>query len=187
MNLQHHFLIAMPLLQDPLFKKSVIYICEHNNDNIMGIIINKPLEKFTINDIIKKLSIIPSKNNLNSKLNYPVFSGGPLSDERGFILHTPCNKFNSSINISSDTMITTSKDVLESIGTKKEPKNILVALGYSGWNTSQLERELLENSWLTIPANNNILFKTPIAYRWIEAAKILGIDINKISNQLGHA
>ncbi|MCV2531393.1 MAG: YqgE/AlgH family protein, partial [Candidatus Lightella neohaematopini] len=114
MNLQHHFLVAMPTLTDPLFKGSVVYICEHNYEGAMGIIINKPAVYFTIENILDKLKIKPKiSDNHNSKLNNPVFVGGPLADDRGFILHTPCNKFTSSISISAQTMITTSKDILE--------------------------------------------------------------------------
>ncbi|AKC60415.1 YqgE/AlgH family protein [Blochmannia endosymbiont of Camponotus (Colobopsis) obliquus] len=187
MNLQNHFLIAMPSLQDPLFKHAVIYICEHNNDGAMGIIINKPVEKFTIENILNNLKIKPTNRDPSIKLDKPIFSGGPLADDRGFILHTPCKGFGSSIDISPHMMITTSKDVLETLGTTAQPENVLIALGYSGWIQGQLEQELLQNTWLTVPANKEILFNTPIAARWIEAAKILGVNIHNITNQPGHA
>ncbi|AIN47401.1 YqgE/AlgH family protein [Candidatus Palibaumannia cicadellinicola] len=187
MNLQHHFLIAMPTLQDPLFKQSVVYICTHNHEGAMGIIINKPVKRFTVASVLHKLKIIPIDHNPIIPLDIPVFAGGPLSDDRGFILHTPRDGFSASISISPQTMITTSKDVLETLGTIKQPDNILVALGYAGWEEGQLEQELRENSWLTTPADHQILFNTPISIRWREAAKILGIDIHNIVNQVGHA
>ncbi|WP_395480116.1 YqgE/AlgH family protein [Candidatus Curculioniphilus buchneri] len=187
MNLQHHFLIAMPSLQDPLFKRSVIYICEHNSSGAMGIVINKPVEHFTIENILHKLKIMPEDRNLANQLNQPVFAGGPLADDRGFILHTPREGFGSSIGISPQTMITTSKDVLETLGTADQPNDILVALGYSGWGQGHLERELLNNAWLTIPADSKIMFHTPIAFRWFQAAQMLGINIHNITNQVGHA
>lgn len=187
MNLQHHFLIAMPSLQDPLFKRSVVYICEHNDDGAMGIVINKPVENFTVESVLHKLSILPENRDPAIRLDKPVFAGGPLADDRGFILHTPRDGFGSSIGISDHTMITTSKDVLETLGTAEQPDDVLVALGYAGWERGQLENELLENAWLTSPADSDILFHTPIANRWREAAKKLGIDIHNIANQAGHA
>ncbi|WP_213990665.1 YqgE/AlgH family protein [Sodalis sp. dw_96] len=187
MNLQHHFLIAMPSLQDPLFKRSVIYVCEHNDEGAMGLIINKPVEQFTVESVLLKLKITPTDRDPAIRLDKPVFAGGPLADDRGFILHTPCEGFGSSISISEETMITTSKDVLETLGTAQQPQDVLVALGYSGWEKGQLEEEVLENAWLTIPADSDILFRTPIASRWREAARKLGIDIHNIANEAGHA
>ncbi|QWA11990.1 YqgE/AlgH family protein [Sodalis ligni] len=187
MNLQHHFLIAMPSLQDPLFKRSVIYICEHNDEGAMGLIINKPVEQFTVESVLLKLKIMPVERDPAIRLDKPVFAGGPLADDRGFILHTPKEGFGSSIAISEETMITTSKDVLETLGTAQQPQDVLVALGYAGWEKGQLEDELLENAWLTIPADSEILFRTPIASRWRDAARKLGIDMHNIANEAGHA
>ncbi|WP_410013571.1 YqgE/AlgH family protein [Sodalis sp. C49] len=187
MNLQHHFLIAMPSLQDPMFKRAVIYICEHNDDGAMGLVINKPVEQFTVESVLHKLKIMPAERDPAIRLDKPVFAGGPLADDRGFILHTPCEGFGSSIGISAETMITTSKDVLETLGTAQQPQDVLVALGYAGWDKGQLEQELLENAWLTIPADSDILFRTPIASRWRDAARKLGIDIHNIANEAGHA
>ncbi|KFK93411.1 MULTISPECIES: YqgE/AlgH family protein [unclassified Serratia (in: enterobacteria)] len=187
MNLQHHFLIAMPGMQDPRFKRSVIYVCEHNENGAMGLVINKPVEQFTVESVLSKLQIEPSPRDPAISLDKPVFAGGPLADDRGFILHSPREGFASSIQISPHTMITTSKDVLETLGTPDQPTEVLVALGYAGWEQGQLEQEVLENAWLTIEADNDILFHTPIASRWREAANRLGIDIRSIANQAGHA
>lgn len=174
MNLQHHFLIAMPALQDPIFRRSVVYICEHNQDGAMGIIINKPLENLQIEGILEKLKITPEPRDSSIRLDKAVMLGGPLAEDRGFILHTPPSRFASSIRISDNTVITTSRDVL-------------VALGYASWDKGQLEQELLDNAWLTAPADLNILFKTPIAERWREAAKLIGIDILTMPGVAGHA
>ncbi|AKJ41189.1 YqgE/AlgH family protein [Pragia fontium] len=187
MNLQHHFLIAMPTLEDPNFSHSVVYICEHNKNGAMGLVINKPLGHLIVQEILAKLDIDPIPRTSNLHLNSPVLDGGPLADDRGFILHTPMQKFSSSIQISDDVMITSSKDVLETLGTASQPPEALVALGYSGWEAGQLERELLQNSWLTVEADSNILFHTPIEQRWQAAAGKLGVNIHTIARHVGHA
>lgn len=187
MNLQHHFLIAMPLLLEPQFKRSVIYICEHNEDGAMGLVVNKPMEQITVEGVLNKLKITPTPRDPTIDLDKPVFAGGPLADDRGFILHTPQKGFGSSVIISPDIMITTSKDVLTTLGTAQQPPDMLLALGYAGWQQGQLEQEVLNNAWLTIEADPDILFHTPIANRWHQAANKLGIDISNISLQAGHA
>ncbi|EBS8367647.1 YqgE/AlgH family protein [Salmonella enterica] len=187
MNLQHHFLIAMPALQDPIFRRSVVYVCEHNQDGAMGIIVNKPLENLKIEGILEKLKITPEPRDPAMRLDKAVMLGGPLAEDRGFILHTPPSRFASSIRISDNTVITTSRDVLETLGTQQQPSDVLVALGYASWDKGQLEQELLDNAWLTAPADLNILFKTPIAERWREAAKLIGINILTMPGVAGHA
>lgn len=187
MNLQHHFLIAMPGLQDPMFKRAVVYICEYNDEGAMGLIINKPLEGLDISEVLSKLKIEPQPRDPAVRLDKPVFVGGPLAEDRGFILHTPPDMFTSSIRISDDTIVTTSRDVLETLGTDKQPENVIVALGYASWEKGQLEQEILENAWLTAPADNKILFKTPIADRWRDAARLIGIDIHNMPVEAGHA
>lgn len=186
MNLQHHFLIAMPAIQDPIFRRAVVYICEYNEDGAMGIIINKPLENLQIEGILDKLKIPAEARLPEIRLDKPVMLGGPLAEDRGFILHTP-PVFSSSIRISDNTVITTSRDVLETLGTAEQPSEVLVALGYSSWEKGQLEQEILDNAWLTAPADMNILFKTPIADRWRDAAKLIGIDILTMPGVAGHA
>ena len=180
-------LIAMPGMRDPRFEHSVILICAHSDDGAMGIIINKPLENLQIDGILEKLNIVAEPRNPEIRLDKPVMLGGPLAEDRGFILHSPPSDFSSSIRISDNTVITTSRDVLETLGTDKQPANVLVALGYSSWEKGQLEQEILDNAWLTAPADQNILFKTPIADRWREAAKLIGIDIVTMPGIAGHA
>lgn len=187
MNLQHHFLIAMPTLQDPIFRRSVVYICEYNDDGAMGIIINKALENLQVEGILEKLKIAPEPRDPSIRLDKPVMLGGPLAEDRGFILHTPPASFSSSIRISDNTIVTTSRDVLETLGTERQPSEVLVALGYASWEKGQLEQEILDNAWLTAPADFNILFKTPIGERWKEAAKLIGINILTMSGAAGHA
>ncbi len=187
MNLQHHFLIAMPALQDPLFRRSVVYICEYNDEGAMGLIINKPLENLKVDGVLEKLKIQPEARDPSIRLDKPVLLGGPLAEDRGFILHTPPAAFASSIRVSDNTVVTTSRDVLETLGTAEQPSEVLVALGYASWEKGQLEQEIMDNAWLTAPADLNILFKTPIADRWREAAKLIGIDISTMPGVAGHA
>ncbi|KFA58850.1 hypothetical protein A9G34_07625 [Gilliamella sp. Choc4-2] len=185
MNLKNHFIIAMPTMSDSIFCRSVVYICEHNRDGAMGIIINKPIEELNVGSVLTRLEITSSKN--CAELEYPVFCGGPLADEQGFILHTPQLGFSSSIQISDDVMITTSLDALKSIGSPQQPKDLLLSLGYSSWRSLQLETEVARNDWLVAEANPQIIFEVAIKDRWKKAAESLGININTISHQLGNA
>ena len=137
--------------------------------------------------ILEKLKITPEPRDESIRLDKPVMLGGPLAEDRGFILHTPPSNFASSIRISDNTVMTTSRDVLETLGTDKQPSDVLVALGYASWEKGQLEQEILDNAWLTAPADLNILFKTPIADRWREAAKLIGVDILTMPGVAGHA
>ncbi|ARC54591.1 hypothetical protein AOE58_00115 [Candidatus Riesia pthiripubis] len=182
MNLQNHFLIATPTLLDTYFRKSVIYVCEHNEKGAMGLIINRPIEQISIYNILKNLNI---KHEKEYMFNQPIFSGGPVAEAHGFILHSPKVGFSSTLKLSEEIMITTSKDILESLGTKKQPEKTLIALGYSSWGKGQLEKEMLGNSWLITKADSKIIFHTPIIDRWEKAAELIGVNILKFSNQTG--
>jgi len=203
-SLENQLLIAMPSLDDSYFNKTVTYICEHNDDGAMGLIINSPVN-ITLSDLLKqidkevdeskkkdssdaliKLSTDPSEDTDNS-LEQLVLSGGPLGQQRGFVLHSKQSGWNSSLTLSKDLMITTSKDILLALGTNKAPKNFIVTLGYASWGPGQLEEELKTNTWLTAPADKDILFNTPIELRWKKATEILGIDLAHLSNDIGHA
>ncbi|WP_181994914.1 YqgE/AlgH family protein [Arsenophonus endosymbiont of Bemisia tabaci] len=187
MNLQNHFLIAMPTSLDPYFQKSVVYICEHHEKGAMGFVINRQIEQISINSILKNLNIKTTEYDHITKLSQPVFSGCPIAEAHGFILHSPQNSFSSTLKLSDEIMITTSKDILETLGTTKQPEKTLIALGYSSWEQGQLEKEIMKNSWLTAKANTISFFTPPISERWLEAAALIGIDIFNISNQAGHA
>lgn len=190
MNFQNHFLIAMPSLEDTFFSRSVIYICEHTKDGAMGLMVNQPIPDLSIKRLLSKLGIQPDvSQNVTGKitLSSPVFAGGPLADDRGFVLHSPRKGFASSLQVSPETMVTTSKDVLDTLGTPEQPGDVLVSLGYSSWSTGQLEKELMENAWLVVEADNKILFHTPVEQRWQTAAKKLGFDIYSMANHVGHA
>jgi putative transcriptional regulator len=138
MNLAHHFLIAMPSMQDSRFKRTVIYVCEHNKDGAMGLVINKPLEQLTLGSLLEKLKITPEPRDEKIRLDKPVMYGGPLAEDRGFVLHTPQSNFGSSVAISAECMMTTSRDVLETLGTQVQPKDILVSLGYCSWEADHI-------------------------------------------------
>lgn len=183
-SLENHFLIAMPTLHDPFFRRTVTYICEHSAEGAMGLIINNPIE-INVSELLDKIDI--NSNNKQPIYKDPVYSGGPVQTDRGFVLHTPQHGWNSSLQLSQEIMVTTSKDILEAIARHQAPHHFMVTLGYSGWNAGQLEAELAQNSWLTIPADPDLLFKTPSNLRWEMAANKLGIDMRQVSSEVGHA
>jgi putative transcriptional regulator len=213
-SLENQFLIAMPSLASDYFNKTVTYICEHNDEGAMGLIINMPVN-ITLHDLLKQIeqndrddankransasdqhieqeSAAKNKGDtddtlVNSSLEQLVLSGGPISQNRGFVLHRTQPGWKSSLALSEDIMITTSKDILMALGTEKAPDQFMVTLGYAGWGPGQLEAELHANSWLTIDADSDILFNTPIEQRWQKATKKLGIDIAHLSTDIGHA
>ncbi|EGR7954486.1 YqgE/AlgH family protein [Vibrio vulnificus] len=187
MNLTNHFLVAMPGMKDPYFQHSVIYICEHNEEGAMGLMINAPID-ITVGKMLEQVDVQPVHPQLNtSSLTKPVYNGGPVAEDRGFILHRPKDFYESSLQMTEQISVTTSKDILTVLGTEAEPSSYIVALGYSGWSAGQLEAELAENSWLTVEANPDIIFDTPIAMRWQKAVQMLGIHASQLSAQAGHA
>lgn len=181
-DLTDHFLIAMPGMADSFFAKTVTYLCQHNEDGALGIIINRPSE-LTLNDIMQQMDIVPMDAELG---NTPIYFGGPVQPERGFVLHEPSGEWDSTLNVSDTIQLTTSRDILEAISQGLGPKHVLIALGYAGWGKGQLEREMVENSWLSHPADRSILFEYPSAQRWKASAKLMGIDISLLSTQAGH-
>lgn len=208
-SLENQFLIAMPSLSDDYFNKTVTYICEHNDEGAMGLIINMPVN-ITLHDLLKQIEeddneqaseekakteqessseSVASESNifLDHGLEQLVLSGGPISQNRGFVLHRTQSGWKSSLALSDDIMITTSKDILLALGTENAPEQFMVTLGYAGWGPGQLEAELQTNSWLTIDADSDILFNTPIEQRWKKATEKLGIDIAHLSSDVGHA
>ncbi len=181
--LRGHLLLAMPSLNAGLFSKSVTYICEHGEAGAMGLIINRPLD-LTISEIFTHLKIDSvSDYNCNA-----VMAGGPVQVDQGFVLHRDASTcWESCTNVSNEILLTTSKDILSAIAQNKGPKEHLIALGYAGWSPGQLEEELNQNSWLTTPADSDIIFSTPYEERLSAAASKIGIDMNLISAQAGHA
>jgi len=180
---QNHFLIAMPGLDDLNFSRSVIFIEEHNEDGAIGIVINKPLH-LNIGNMMEHLNIDVSSDTVRDQ---PVFMGGPVGQDQGFVLHRPWPKTPKDPKNESSIVISASKEILRLIATEKGPSEFIIALGYSGWEPGQLEIEIQQNDWLTVPCEANILFNTPADQRWGAAGKLLGIDVNQLSDQTGHA
>ncbi|MBU2884436.1 YqgE/AlgH family protein [Gilvimarinus agarilyticus] len=183
-SLRNQFLIAMPGMEDPNFIHSVTYICEHSDDGAMGLVINLPMD-ITLAEIYQQLGLSCDDTSAQST----ALAGGPVGAERGFVLHPNLEqqRWQSTTSISPQIALTASKDILESMSRGEGPEHYIVALGYAGWEQGQLEQEIAENAWLTVPADDQILFHTPAEQRWSAAARDLGIDLNLISNSVGHA
>ena len=182
-SLENNLLIAMPAMGDPYFDRTVTYICEHNDDGAMGLIINLPVN-ITLNELLTQ---IDAEKDEAPSLEQQVLTGGPVATQRGFVLHSPQTGWSSSLALSDDFMITTSKDILMALGTDDAPENFIVTLGYAGWGPGQLEEEIKANSWLTTPADSQIIFNTPIEQRWTKATEKMGISLAHLSNDIGHA
>lgn len=185
-SLKNHFLIAMPSLNDGFFDKTVVYLCEHDAKGAMGLIINRPVG-MSVRDLLSQLDLMPDEGILLAESADQVLVGGPVNPERGFVLHTTQEGWVNSSRLTDELMLTTSRDILSAIGTSKAPSHFMVALGYAGWSAGQLEEELAQNSWLTIPASDEILFAIPHEDRWNQASKALGFELWQVSNQAGHA
>jgi len=182
-TLTNNFLIAMPAMKDPNFERTVTYICQHNEDGALGIVINRTID-LTVGDVLDQMKI---KRDVSVQCDLPVHYGGPVQMERGFILHEDMGNWDSTLKICDVTALTTSRDILEAMASNTGPERSLLALGYAGWGAGQLEREISENAWLHWPANNTLLFSTPVEKRWEEAAALLGVDLSLLSTDAGHA
>ena len=182
-SLRNHFLLAMPSLSEGIFSQSITFICEHGESGAMGIVINQALE-LSVEEIFEHLEI-SSDTDFS---DVPVMAGGPVQIDHGFVLHRNCDKqWEATLHITPEISLTTSRDILRAIADGTGPKEHVIALGYAGWTAGQLEFELAENSWLTLPADSDIIFATPYHQRLSAAAAVLGIDMNLISAQAGHA
>ena len=184
-SLQNHLLIAMPSLDNTFFERSVIYLCEHDEKGAMGIMINQPIG-IDVNELLKQMQLDEEPDSIVS-LGSTVLVGGPVNPDRGFVLHTPQPNWNNSQALTDEVMLTTSRDVLTSLGTSAAPNNFIVALGYAGWSRDQLEQELADNTWLSTPATKELLFDISFDDRWQQATESLGFDIWQLSSQTGHA
>lgn len=182
-SLNNQLLIAMPGMVDPNFSTTVTLVCEHNADGALGIIINRPLG-LDLGGLLEQLDVTSADSAIITR---PVLDGGPVAKERGFVLHEPGESFESSVAVSADVQLTLSRDVLDAMASGDGPGKSLVALGYAGWDAGQLEAEMLENTWLSVPATPEIIFDVPFEDRWQSAANVLGIDLNQLSADAGHA
>jgi putative transcriptional regulator len=182
-SLSNHFLIAMPGLDDPNFHHTTTYICEHDEYGALGVVINRPLD-MQLGEILQHMEIESSNNEISSR---QVYMGGPVQNDRGFVLHEPVGDWEATLKVTDSIGITSSRDILQAIAAGSGPKNAIVTLGYAGWGAGQLESELAANTWLSGPASSKIVFEIPSEERWLAAAALLGIDLNLLSGDAGHA
>jgi putative transcriptional regulator len=186
-DLTNQFLIAMPGMADETFEGTVVYLCEHNEKGALGLVINKPID-IKLKNLFEKVELKLERTELAEQ---PVFFGGPVQTERGFVLHEPRSDgqtpFNSTLAVPGGLEMTTSKDVLESMAEGGGPNRVLVTLGYSGWGAGQLEDEIGRNGWLNVDADPAVIFDTPIEKRYQRALELLGIDPRMLSQEAGHA
>ena len=182
-NLTNHFLIAMPAMADPNFARTLTFICEHSEQGALGVIVNRPMDM--------SLDILFDRIDLKLKAarfhDTPVYFGGPVQTDRGFVLHRPAGQWQSSLNVSDSLALTSSRDILQAMGSTGEPAEVLVSLGYAGWTAGQLEWELSQNAWLTVEADVGIIFDVPPEERLPAAMQLLGVDFANLSEVAGHA
>ena len=182
-NLTQHFLIAMPNMADPYFSRSLTYICEHNDQGALGLVVNRPID-MTVQALFERLSLDLRDGPF---ADAPIYFGGPVQTDRGFVLHAPAGNWQTTLRVGEAIGLTTSKDILEAVGRGEGPPRMLVTLGYAGWSPGQLEHELARNAWLTVEAADSILFETPAEERLPAAMELLGLDFARLQDEAGHA
>jgi putative transcriptional regulator len=181
--LNNQFLIAMPAMDDPNFAQTVTLVCEHSDRGALGIVINRTLP-MTLGEVFDQLGLDATRSRVNDQ---PVLQGGPVQTERGFVLHSPTGSWESSLPFSERMHLTTSRDILDALAAGEGPASAVIALGYAGWEAGQLEEEMARNAWLTVPADERVVFATPVDQRWRAAARLLGVDLFTLSSDAGHA
>lgn len=181
--LTNQFLIAMPKLLDPNFFHSVTYICEHNQHGAMGIVINQPVD-LTLGELVEQMDYPAPSDELAAR---PIYRGGPVDTERGFVLHQPLGDWQATMPVGPEIGITTSNDIIEAMAKGAGPEHFLVALGYAGWGAGQLEEEIRDNAWLTGPMDPQLLFGDKREECWQQAVALIGVDIQHLSGDAGHA
>ena len=181
--LTNQFLIAMPSLADSNFSQTVTLVCEHNAQGALGIVINRPMQ-MRMSDVFEQLNLSAQDQVLRDQ---SILQGGPVQPDRGFVIHRAGQPWESTLMVSDRIHVTTSRDILTAIAEGNGPEQISMALGYAGWDAGQLEAEIAQNAWLNVPFNERILFDTPYEQRWQAAAQLLGINLNTLSSQAGHA
>lgn len=186
-SLANHFLIAMPAMADPNFSRTLTYLCEHNAGGALGIIVNRPLD-LRLGTLFERVSmpLTPGENQPKYR-DLPVFFGGPVQPERGFVLHRPIGSWQSTLTVTDEIGLTSSRDILQAMNDDGVPDEVLVSLGYAGWAAGQIEWELSQNAWLTVAADPDIIFALPAEERLPAAMQLLGIDFANLSDVAGHA
>lgn len=182
-NLTHHFLIAMPNMADPYFSKSLTYICEHNEQGALGIVVNRAID-LTLTSLLDQIDIAVDIPEIGST---QVHFGGPVQMDRGFVLHQPLGDWQSTLEVQTDVGLTTSKDILQAVAQGQGPERFFITLGYAGWAPGQLEHEISLNAWLTVNADLNLIFDLPLETRFDAAMQLLGINPLNLSEDAGHA
>jgi putative transcriptional regulator len=183
MDLTNQFLVAMPTLVDPNFYRTVTYVCAHNKEGAMGIVINRPLD-LGLGEVLGHMEIDSTDPQVEQMR---VFQGGPVQRERGFVIHKPMGDWDAVLEVGDDIGVATSRDILAAIARGEGPDQAIVALGYAGWGAGQLEREVGENAWLSVPSDADIMFEMPHENRWESAMRVLGVDLGQLSGEAGHA
>ena len=183
MNLTDHFLIAMPNMVDPNFSRTLTYVCEHNEQGALGLVVNRPID-MTLAALLAQVDIPHTEPTLQKM---PIHFGGPVQLDRGFVLHQPVGEWQSTLAVDGRIGLTTSRDVLVAVGNGQGPDRLIVTLGYAGWAPGQLENELAQNAWLTVQAQPEVIFDMPCEERLSAAMQLLGIDFASLSEQAGHA
>jgi len=184
-NLTHHFLIAMPAMVDPNFARTLTYVCEHNAEGALGIVVNRPTD-MDLGTLFERVDIRLETGGRGFAA-MPVYFGGPVQTDRGFVLHRPTGSWQSTISVADDIALTSSRDILQAMSESGQPGEVLVTLGYAGWSAGQREWELSQNAWLTVAADPRILFDVPAEERLPAAMQLLGIDFASLSEVAGHA
>jgi len=182
-DLTHDFLIAMPNMADPYFSRTLTYICEHNDQGALGLVVNRPID-MTLQALFERLSL---KLRDGANGGAPIYFGGPVQTDRGFVLHAPAGNWQSTLRVGTAIGLTTSKDILEAVGRGEGPARMLVTLGYAGWSPGQIEQEISQNAWLTVEARDGIIFETPAEERLPAAMELLGLDYARLQDEAGHA
>lgn len=182
-DLTNHLLIAMPSLADPNFSQTVTLICEHSDKGALGIVLNKPLP-MQLSEVLSQMKLKPVDERIGSQA---VLRGGPVHTDRGFVLHRPGGAWDSTHQVSDSIQVTTSRDVLAAMARGEGPDGAFIALGYAGWEGGQLEREMFDNSWLSVPLDEKIVFELPFEERWSAVWRLLGIEVGQMSLVAGHA
>ncbi len=182
-DLTGHFLIAMPGMADSRFVRTLTYICKHDEDGALGLIVNRPID-MRMSELFAQIGVETSDDELAER---PLYFGGPVETGRGFVLHAPVGDWQSTLAVGNDIALTTSRDILDALAAGGGPQRIMVALGYAGWTAGQLEEEITQNAWLTVQGNAQVIFDLPAEDRLTAATHLLGVDYASLSESAGHA